>query len=192
MKSIVVGFSKSKKKFALGSLLIRLYQWTKFSHTYIRLLVGNRFPSDKILHASEGLVQNMSGTQFDKKHEVIVEYEITIPDIIVKDKLKNTQSTLYSALISIMHETAGDNYGMMQNIGILYVDFMKKFFNKTVKNPWSKGWNCSEFVASILALIYPKEFGKLDPNTITPKQVEQILDRLDKDESYSIWRRKIS
>lgn len=150
-----------------------------------------RLPSDKILHASEGLVQNMSGTQFDKKHEVVEEYEIEIPDIIVKDNLRNIESTLYRALISIMHETAGDDYGMMQNIGIIYVDLMRKLFNKRVKNPWRGGWNCSEFVASILSMVYPIEFGKLDPDTVTPKEIRDILKKLDQDENYKIWRKKI-
>ena len=71
---ISIGFSKSKKKFPIGSWLIRAYQRTPYSHVYIRLHVGppsKMFPSDKILHASEGLVQNMSGTAFDKKHEVV-------------------------------------------------------------------------------------------------------------------------
>lgn len=186
MKSIYVGFSKSKKKFPIASWLIRLYQNTGFSHTYIRLKMSN-LPSDKILHASEGLVQNMSGTQFNKKHKVVEEFKLDIPDIIVTDKLRNTKSSLYNALISIMHETAGDEYSLLQNIGILYVKFMS-LFKKEVKNPWPKGWNCSEFVASILTILYPNNFKELDPNLVSPKDIFDILCKLDKDPEYNIHR----
>lgn len=179
MKKIIVGFSKSKKNFTIASWLVRLYQWTDFSHTYIRLLTKGKFPSDKILHASEGLVQNMSGTQFDKKHKVVKEFEIEVPNIIVNDKYKDEKTTLYKCMINTMHETSGDNYSVLQNIGILYVCLMKKILNKRVKNPWPQGWNCSEFVATILATIY-QEFDDIDPNTVTPKEIEQILSKMAK------------
>lgn len=188
MKSIVIGFSKSKKKLPVFSWLVRLYQCTNFSHTYIRLKIPS-LPSDKILHASEGLVQNMSGTQFDKKHIVTDEFKISIPDIIVFDKLNNKQSSLYFSLISIMHETAGDNYSVMQNVGIIYVHLLR-VLGKKVKNPWSKGWNCSEFVASILTIIYREEFENLDPNLVTPKDLYDILLELSNDERYDICLEK--
>jgi hypothetical protein len=190
MKKIIIGFSKSKKKLPIGSWIIRLYQNTKFSHTYIKLLTKPKFPSDKILHASEGLVQNMSGTMFDKKHQVIDEFEISIPDIIVKDKLVKDHLPLYRSIVNILHEISGDDYNFMQNIGIFYVDIMRIFFKKRVKNPWIKGWNCSEFVAYILKAIYPKEFKTLDINTITPKELYEILTRMDADERYQIQKSK--
>jgi hypothetical protein len=190
MKKIIVGFSRSKKKFPIASWAIMAYQCTKFSHTYIRLLTKGKFPSDKILHASEGLVQNMSGTMFDLKHQVIDEFEISIPDILVLDKTTNDKVPMYKALVNIMHETSGDNYSLLQNFGILYVDFMRRIFKKRVKNPFTKGWNCSEFVAFILKNVYPKQFNKLDINTVTPKEVYDILNRLDKDERYEIQKNK--
>ena len=187
MKKIIIGFSKPNNKFAIMSLLVRLYQWTSFSHTYIKLLTKGSLPSNKILHASDGFVQNVSETQFTNKNIKIEEFEIEIPDIIVFDKLKNTSSSLYYALVSIMHETSGDTYSYIQNLGILYVKFMK-FFGKKVDNPWKLGWNCSEFVFSILSIIYPKEFSKKDPNTITPKQIYKLLKKLDKNPNYKIRR----
>lgn len=188
MKKIIVGFSRSNKRIPLFSWLVRIYQWTSFSHTYIKIPFKHRFASDKILHASEGLVQNMSGTQFNKKHIVTDEFEIYLPDIMVKDKLTNTTRSLYHALLTVMHETAGDNYNYMQNIGIAYVDLMRRIFNKRVKNPWRKGWNCSEFVVSILKIVYPEDFSDLDPDTVTPKEIYEILKRLDKDGRYKIQK----
>lgn len=165
MQKFTVGFSKSKKKFAIGSWLIRLYQWTKFSHTYIRRK-SDIYTSDIMMHASEGLVQHMSGVQFDKKHEVVAEFDIEISD----EKWKQ--------LRALMHYYSGDNYSIMQNVGIMLVDFMR-LFDVRIKNPWHKGWNCSEFVMTVLQQIYPAEFSSYDPNTVTPKEVYRILLELE-------------
>ncbi len=189
MKKIVVGFSRSKKSFPVFSWLIRLYQWTKFSHTYIRLSFGV-LPSDNIIHASEGVVQNMSETIFNKKHEVTDEFEVYIPDIIVKDRITKDNLPLYRVLYNILHETSGDDYSIMQNVGIVYVDIMRYVFKKEVKNPWTAGWNCSEFVAIILRTVYPSQFKELDVETITPKQVYQILKELSEDERFKIQKIK--
>ena len=116
------------------------------------------------------------------------EYEIEIPDVFVLDGLTNTRKTLYRSLVGLMHETAGDNYSIMQNVGITYVDFMRWAFKKRVKNPWAKGWNCSEFVLSILILLYPEEFKGIDPNTVTPKEIQTILKVMDASDQYSIKR----
>jgi len=60
---LIIGFSKSKKKFPILSYLIRAYQgFTNYSHTYIKVKSNRPERSDHILHASEGLVQHMSGT----------------------------------------------------------------------------------------------------------------------------------
>jgi len=166
MKEITIGFSTSKKKLAIASWAIMFYQNTKFSHTYLRETL-RVFKDDLIIHASEGSVQRMSQYQFDKKHKVVEEYIITIENRETYQKMKD-----------IMHKHSGARYSVLQNVGILYVDLMNSIFNKNVKNPWQKGWNCSELVAVVLNEMFPKYFDKYDPNTITPKQVNIVLKKL--------------
>jgi hypothetical protein len=43
----------------------------------------------------------------------------------------------------------GDDWSIMQLIGILYIRVMK-FFKREVKNPWPIGWVCSEVVWEFL------------------------------------------
>jgi hypothetical protein len=162
MSKIIVGFSKSKLKFPIGSWAIRAYQGTPFSHTYIRVESKRPDRSDHILHASEGIIQHMSGTQFDKKHQVVYEYEIDIPE------------EKFMELKNAMHELSGANYSVMQNLGIVLVDFMA-IFGKHIKNPWQKGWNCSEFVMDMLKLVFPGKYDHIDSNTVTPKQLRNML-----------------
>lgn len=166
MRQVIVGFSKSRKLIPIGSWTIRLYQNTEFSHCYIRLPMTN-FPSDKILHASEGKVQNMSGTQFDKRHRIVKEFAIPVTEDI------------YRNVINELHEASGDDYSIMQNVGIILVD-VARLLGIKMRNPWTRGWNCSEFVAVVLLQMIPKYFLDIDPNTITPKQIYDILEELNK------------
>jgi hypothetical protein len=164
MQKLTVGFSKSKKFLPIGSWLIRLYQWTDFSHVYLRRK-SRAFDLDIIIHASEGLVIRMSSVQFDKKHTVVKEYEIEMTD------------GKYSELRNLMHYYSGDNYSVMQNLGIVLVD-IARVFGWRIKNPWQKGWNCSEFVMAVLKEVFPDKFSGYDPNTVTPREIDRILTSL--------------
>lgn len=161
---LTVGFSRSKKKFAPASWAIMAYQQTMFSHTYIRL-TPKSLPSDIIIHASEGKVQRMSETQFDKRHLVVEEYKLDLPDDIYQ-KVKNE-----------MHEISGDDYSIIQNVGIILVDFIA-IFGKHIANPWQKGWNCSEFVMDMLKIAFPTKYDHIDSNTVTPKQIRNMLKKV--------------
>ena len=161
MKKFIIGFSKSNKKLAIGSWLIRFYQNTKFSHTYVK--VNTPFlGSDTYVHASEGKVLRMSEPQFKKRHKKIIEFEIEVTD------------QQYQEIVKDLHYTSGDDYGMMQNFGILLLDILK-VIDIEIKNPWQKGWNCSEFVCSVLIKSNPDLVNHLDPQTVTPKQLYNIL-----------------
>jgi hypothetical protein len=165
-KTITIGFSKSKKKFAIGSFLIRLYQMTPFSHCYIRMNVP-LVPSDAIIHASEGKVLRMSGTQFDKRHEVVKEFCLELDE------------SVHNQIRIDMHEISGDDYSIWQNAGIILVD-IARILGFRIANPWVSGWNCSEFVVRILRDHYPTEFTRIDPETVTPKELYVIIEKLQK------------
>lgn len=165
MKEIIIGVSKSNKKFPIGSWLIRIYMWSLFSHIYVRVPFKKygKFPSDRIIHASEGLVQHMSATVFNKKHKTVEEFTFKITDDLW-DKIKRYD----------LHEPAGENYGMLQNVGIALVGFLR-IFGIRATNPFKSGWNCSEFVLKILKDIDYNKYKHLDGNLVTPKDLYKIL-----------------
>lgn len=167
MKKIVVGFSRSKKCLPLGSWAIRLWQsWSPYSHCYIKLLTTPSFPSNKILHAAEGQVSHYSETAFLKRNKVIEEFELEIP---IK--------TYNSVKRDLFHELAGEPYSVLQNIGIVYVAFMR-VIGISVKNPWTQGWNCSEYVTKVLQETHPDLVSHLDPNTVLPSDIYKVLKSL--------------
>jgi len=160
---IVIGFSKSNKKLALGSDIIRWYMGTKYSHIYVRIpKEQTNSISDTIYHASAGMVHGMSKTQFDKKHVVIEEFVLEV------------DTETYNHILLESQELCGADYGLLQNLGIVLVQLLKEA-GLTINNPFISGWNCSEFVAIILLLIHYDVFKELKPNICTPKDIYLIL-----------------
>jgi len=187
---LIVGFSKSKKKFPIASWTIRGYQgFTEYSHTYIRLY-SKSFPGDHIIHASEGKIQRMSEVQFDLRHEVVDEFEIEIPDIMIYNIYRNEETDLRRLFYDTIWYYSGDDYSIKQNIGIVIVHLLRVFGIKA-SNPWKKGWNCSEFVAVLLKMIIPEELEHIDPNLVLPSDLHKLLISLSESEQItSISRRK--
>jgi len=63
---------------------------------------------------------------------------------------------------------AGQEYGLMQNIGIFLSEVLG-----WKKNPWRSGKNCSELIAAILQ-VEGYEFDK-SLDLITPKDIDEVL-----------------
>lgn len=163
MRDITVLFTTSNKKFSIFSKLIRWWTNKAYSHVAVKFNTKHIFDSDTYYQASEGLVNYMSEPQFKKKHKIVFEEILTIPE------------EQYWQIRKACHHEAGVQYGFMQNIGIALVDILEKV-NIKKDNPWKKGRNCSE-------LLYTKVikpiFGNLgyNPDTIKPHHIEEILNK---------------
>ena len=171
MRELRIVLTKSKKKIAIGSWVIRTYTGEKYSHCARGLTVYGDI--DMYYQASEGKVNYENSKVFLKKHEVVEEYVLSIPD------------ECYLEMSRACLEDAGVVYGTAQNLGIVYVHLMSKAFGKEVDNPWKKGRNCSE-------LIYVDVFSnmfddlKYNKDTIMPSDIKKIiLDRFE--EKDGIW-----
>ena len=72
------------------------------------------------------------------------------------------------------YEEAGKIYATMQNVGIFITDVILDLFRIKMKNPWTRGRNCSE-------ILYSKCFKIMIPtlqyneNKIKPHEIEDII-----------------
>lgn len=172
MKKIVIGFSKSTKRFPIFSWLIRGYQGgTKYSHVYMKMLVTPRFKSNRIIHAAEGQVSIYSETAFLTRNAIVEEFTIEV-----------TMNKYREIVEDIFHEKAGESYSIWQNLGIAIVRFINWIGFKAT-NPWKSGWNCSEYVLVALREIYPDRYNHIDQNLVTPKDIHNILTELKQEEA---------
>jgi hypothetical protein len=155
MKTVTIGFSKSKKKFAFGSWLIRWYMKTEYSHTYLSFY-SNHLSRDLKYEAVGGGVRFVGQKEWESHAEEICKYSIQVTD---KE---------YIELLQYCIDNAGADYGFMQNMGIVLANVLK-----LNKNIWRKGQNCSELVGRLLELkgyIFCK-----DLNLLTPNDIEKAL-----------------
>jgi hypothetical protein len=165
MKQLEIVFTKSKKKFPIFSWLIRLWTGKPYSHVAKGNIVKNW--GKAYYQASEGKVNYEYVTFFKKKHIVVKRYILRIPGVL-NTKIKEK-----------CYKEAGNNYALMQNIGIALVDILKILGIK-IKNPWKKGRNCSELLyLYVLKQMHPEL--NLDPDTIKPHHIERILEDCCKD-----------
>lgn len=160
MKKIEIVFTKSKKKFPIGSWLIRLWTNKSYSHVARKFTIYNEI--EMFYQASEGKVNYENQKAFFKKHEIVKSYSFEAPEEIHQNMA-----------MACLRDT-GTEYGFKQNVGIVLVDILS-FFGKEIDNPWKKGRNCSELL--YIHVIKPI-WGDLgyNPDTIKPHHIEKILE----------------
>lgn len=166
MATIIVGFSRPRKFFAPFSWLIRLIDWTPYSHTYIK------FYSQKydcwLVYQASGLFVNFFGpSAFAREALVIEEFDLEIDD-----------ATMIS-VVKFAIQTAGVPYGVTEIVGIGWVKFMA-FFGKKIRNPFRNGkftFICSELVAEILVQHLGVQIQE-DVETMTPKDVYNYVSHI--------------
>lgn len=155
MKTITIGFSKSKKKFPIGSWLIRAYMGTPYSHVYLRFY--SKSLDRTLIYEAVGDGVRFIGLKSWENHAA----EVDSFDLEISEDI-------YISLLQYCVDNAGYEYGFMQNIGIV----LAKVLNLNT-NPFQTGSNCSEEVYKILQLSgYSLDKNK---NLVTPKDINEAL-----------------
>lgn len=157
---LIVGFSKSIgiKPF---SWLIRLFEKTKYSHTYLKIS-NNYFSDFDIYQASKGMVNHTIEKNFSEENTVVAEF--SIPVDLEKKK----------SILNYARHKLGKPYSMITVLGI----FFSKLGIKSSKfYDGDKSYICSELVARALkdSGLLPDEVN-IDVDKATPKQLYDICD----------------
>lgn len=154
MKKITIAFSKPSSRLAIVSLLIRIFERSKFSHALIRWK-SDALQREMVYHASHGMVHFIEGSRFDTVAETVAAYEI---DLTESQHLQVVQKAV---------DLAGVKYGFLTLIGIAFERITK------IRNPFrdqSKSFICSELVGEILKICEKTQ--PLDLERAGPKQLE--------------------
>jgi len=136
--------------FAPVSKLIRWWQGTSYSHTYIQI-------GDTIYHATGKGVNSVHKSEFNKHNTTVKEYEF------------NDVDNDLARLICILH--MGKSYGYITLLGIFLRDILGI---KTIGMDDNRTFICSELVGMVLELVLDVELG--DQNYFTPKDIEEKLE----------------
>lgn len=166
MRKIKIVFTrpdKSYQPFPIFSWLIRLVEWTKYSHVAI-IFKSNSLDRELVYQASGLKVHFIGGKMFRNQVEILHSYDINISD-------KQYKKTLQSSVDKIQKP-----YGIKQMFGYLWVILARKF-GKSVNNPFKDGdysYVCSELVAEAIPLLNKQFKGRLD--SVTPKDLKEYLE----------------
>ena len=162
MRKIYIGFSYTDK---IGSYALRQYMKTSYSHVFFELEHKHLFGQNTIFHASmTSGVSYWSDSNFVKANVKTHLFEIELPE------------EEYRSLRAKLHNRAGEQYGFMQNLGIVLVDIAKNL-GISMQNPFRKASNCSELVFDALVELHPELLHEFDANTIRPDHIYFILTR---------------
>jgi len=134
--NIIIGFSRAKSPWKIGSLFIREVEKRNFSHAYIKMdILSTGIPM--VAQASHGTVN-------------VINYEIFKKDsIVVEEYIINCSDKDYSEILTFISNNAGKPYGVFQ----LVLIGVKKLFHieLDIRNRDSK-YICSELAARIAGI----------------------------------------
>ena len=158
MKTITIGFSKPKNKFfPVFSWLIRLYQWTPYSHVYLKFR-SESLDRNLVYESVFGGVRFVGEKIWKEKAKTTAEFKLDVSD------------ASYTSILQYCVDHAGMPYAGMQNLGLVIANLLN-----LDENPFKSGINCSEAIANIL-ILNGKSIDKcLD--LVTPKDIFDILDK---------------
>jgi len=167
---MTIGFSRNKNDM-IFSVILQKYMKRNYSHCFIEFDTSSHLGDNAIYHSSlSSGIGYMSKAIFEDINVIVKYYTISMEDHVYD----NIKRQLFSV--------CGKKYGLMQNVGIFLTNLLSAFLIK-IKNPFTKGENCSEMVfRHCLSIIYPSLLDKYDPETVTPSDIQDIMENITKNQ----------
>lgn len=162
MRPIIIGFSRSKLKFPIYSLLIQAFEGTDYSHVYLKWRTNSGVWV--VYEASGRAVKFVSHDVFDERSEVVSEFTTYIDD------------HQYNRMLEFCFRNAGRDYGILQAIGIGLARILNLDYN-----PLSRGKShqiCSETVLYFLKEVLGLEVS-LKEDMAGPRDIYELLSSWD-------------
>lgn len=168
--SIIVGFSRSKSPWKVGSTVIQKVENRPFSHVYIKYqdpITGVML----IAQAGHGFIHEISETHFNEKNIVVKEY-------LVECK----ESDLKNVLIFIKNNL-GIPYSTIQ---ILLIGVLKIFKTNIKSDNKDAAFICSEFAARVCTILGIGVGSIKNLDTFTPSDMNELMLKLCKESPNSV------
>lgn len=161
MWTFYVGFSEPKK-FKIGAFAIKLWTKSAYSHVYLRFESSSPDIPSTVYHAAHGMVHFRSLENFKKENNVVREYAITV------------KSEFKTQVLAHCMNLSGEPYGTLELFKIFATDVLDVLgIRLNTKN--SRGYICSELVASILIKIIGDNIFEKPLHLIKPKDIEMAV-----------------
>jgi hypothetical protein len=160
VKNVRMGFSCSRS-WKIGSVVLRKYMGTAYSHVYIRY--EDSQGRDIVFHAAHGTVHQILHSNFIIENNPIFEYETEISE------------ESYQKLKDFYYEKAGLPYSIKELMFIPIHDLAWNF-NYYLKGEDDPGYICSGLAGTVLDQICGIKFEK-PYNILRPDDIEKALQK---------------
>jgi hypothetical protein len=157
MKKIVIGFSKAKSAWAIGSEIIAASEKRKYSHVYI-MVRDTETMIPMVYQASNGYVNCRPLVAFLSSHDVVAQYLLELDDAV------------YVQIMRFLKSNLGVPYSYAQILAIAIKKILHIQLN--VRNQ-SAAYICSE-LGALVCQLSGISFGK-NIDFITPSDLERVL-----------------
>lgn len=157
---LIIGFSRAKSPWAIGSKSIQLAEKRPYSHTYVRY-TSPVSEVEIVAQASHGFVNQQSFQIFQQKNLVIREYTFEV------------DAEKFKTLLKYIDENLGKPYSRIQ---IIFIALKKLFWIDVDANNKDDAFICSEFATRVLEVI--NVLNTLHEDTITPSDLEKLINKL--------------
>lgn len=162
MKEIYIAESKSKKKFAIGSWVIRKCEGTKGSHVFVYWFRKN---GGRIAYQATGHGVNFCGNYvLEKEHEIIQTKKVEVED------------SDYESFLDWCIDNCGKDYSRLHLIGVGIMR-LGSLFKIQIKNPFADGEYSQVCVETVIrALGAGKVISGLDPEQAGMTEIEKWIE----------------
>lgn len=158
MPSIIVGFSRSRSPWKIGSKVIQEVEKRDFSHAYIKFEEPITSLS-MIAQASNGFVNLMSEEIFESHNIIVEEYELELKDFEFID------------ILNFLYANMGKDYSLFQLV-LIGIKKLLKIELSELENR-DLAYICSEFAAKVLQIVRKPMPEHLD--YVTPSDLRTII-----------------
>ena len=162
MRKFNIHFSRSTKKINWFSNILQWYEGLPISHCLVEFITPH-LDQNYVYHSVIGNgVTFMGREKFDAINEIMETYEVTLGD---ED---------YKVMRNELLRHSGEQYAIMQNLGIFIVDQLRKL-GIMKSNPWKSGQNCSELIYRYVIPYICEEDGEYEADLVKPSEIRKIL-----------------
>lgn len=157
MRRLIIGFSRAKSIFKIGSIAIQKADCRNYSHCYIRYTCDST-KVELIAQASHGFVNMVSKDIFLEQNIIVKEYAVDCTE------------EQYLTLLIFVHNNLGKPYSKLQLILIA----IKKLVHIEVNyHDQGASYICSEFVTKVCS--FTNVPTPLDLDYVDPSDLDKIL-----------------
>lgn len=153
MSKLIIGFSKAKSPFKIGSTVIQQVDKKKYSHCYI-LYTDGITKVELVAQASHGFVNLVSKDIFLEQNIIIKEYAIECTE------------AQHVGILTFIHNNLGKPYSKLQ---LILIGIKKLFHIELNIHDKDASFICSEFAArvcSIAGIKVPEDLDYFGPSDL--------------------------